>query len=360
MTALFYLVKEMWKENCKIAYKFKNANKWLIVPKDGYTVDGQSVAITGGKFKLVCDHNPYHDKLGRFTTASGAGGYVQASNIEEANKNGNSILGALYENNRIAGNLNLVARSELGNAGENWGLADYGKLPVEVANVMNRKISELGTKFNSKLTSIRPMNFMEYQTNKQAFASVSTAYSFASSKMVLNPAKLSDYNAMVGRVKSLSLKGYCVKIAQGKEAEYVATHEFAHTLVDMRSPLVGKQNFTKMDYGKVKQVRKEINNVYKRYAEEITSLKQRAMAEDKKAMELGNSSQNQEAKEMSANAFRNYFKLMDELKTKKVSDYALSNADEFMAECFTDVEIGANPSPYSVEVHDILTKHFGR
>lgn len=350
----------MWKENCKIAYKFKNANKWLIVPKEGFAVDGQPVAITDGGFKLVCDHNPYHDKLGRFTTASGAGGYVPANNIGEANKNGTDILGAMYENNRVAGNLHLVPRGELGYAGENWGLADYGSLPIEVANVMNSKIAELGTRFNSKLTSIRPMNFMEYQGNKQAFASVSTAYSFASSKMVLNPTKFGDFNAMVNRVKELSLKGYSVKIAQGKEAEYVATHEFAHTLVDFRSPLSEKNNFTKMDYGKVKQVRKEIKNVYKRYAEEMTSLKQRAMAEDKKAMELGSSTQSQEAKEMSANAFRNYFRLMDELKSKKVSDYALSNADEFMAECFTDVEIGANPSPYSVEVHGILTKHFGR
>ena len=58
----------MWKENCKIAYKFKSTNEWLVVPKDGYTVDGKTVAVVSDGFELKCDHNPYHDKLGRFTT----------------------------------------------------------------------------------------------------------------------------------------------------------------------------------------------------------------------------------------------------------------------------------------------------
>lgn len=48
------------------------------------------------------------------------------------------------------------------------------------------------------------------------------------------------------------------------------------------------------------------------------------------------------------------------LKEKKLSDYSLVNADEFMAEAFTNERIGNRSNPYGREVMQILTKYFGR
>ena len=38
---------------------------------------------------------------------------------------------------------------------------------------------------------------------------------------------------MVDRIKELKEKGYCVRVASGKEGSYIATHEFAHSFIDM-------------------------------------------------------------------------------------------------------------------------------
>lgn len=56
-------------ENCKIFYKFRNGD-CLVVPRDGFLVNGKCIDVCK-EDGINIDHNPYHDKRGRFTTKSG-------------------------------------------------------------------------------------------------------------------------------------------------------------------------------------------------------------------------------------------------------------------------------------------------
>lgn len=50
----------------------------------------------------------------------------------------------------------------------------------------------------------------------------------------------------------------------------------------------------------------------------------------------------------------------DKLKEVYVSKYANDSTGEFIAECFANACLCSNPSPYSVEVYELLEKYFGK
>jgi hypothetical protein len=96
-----------------------------------------------------------------------------------------------------------------------------------------------------------------------------------------------------------------------KIGEYVATHEFAHSMIDRESPL---KNYIGMDTKQFTKIRKEIKGIYNEY--------------------------------------------MDEISTMKLSRYSMENADEFMAEAFAQAKIGSEKGKYSDRVMEVLDKHF--
>jgi hypothetical protein len=98
-----------------------------------------------------------------------------------------------------------------------------------------------------------------------------------------------------------------------KIGEYVATHEFVHSMIDRESPL---KNYIGMDTKQFTKIRKEIKGIYNEY--------------------------------------------MDEISTMKLSRYSMENADEFMAEAFAQVKIGSEKGKYSDRVMEVLDKHFGK
>ena len=96
----------MWKENCKIAYKFKSTNEWLVVPKDGYTVDGKKVAVVSDGFELKCDHNPYHDKKGRFTSKGNTSGSLSILSTVKDSYGGEAFMVmSAMDGNKVAGTI---------------------------------------------------------------------------------------------------------------------------------------------------------------------------------------------------------------------------------------------------------------
>lgn len=96
----------MWKENCKIAYKFKSTNEWLVVPKDGYTVDGKKVAVVSDGFELKCDHNPYHDKKGRFTSKGNTSdGLSILSTVKDSYGGEAFMVMSAMDGNKVAGTI---------------------------------------------------------------------------------------------------------------------------------------------------------------------------------------------------------------------------------------------------------------
>jgi len=257
-------------------------------------------------------------------------------------------LAEAYERRRLEDGLKLTPYEELEGSALNPIAVDFGNLSDETQNVFARTITNLSNNYNTMLTSIRVMDKTEALGNT-AFAVTRNNYSLGSGELLINPLKCKDYDKMVGRLKELSESRYMPKLRAGTEGDYLMTHEFAHSLLQMENPLKESTNFVGMDYGPIKRARKEIENLYKKYLDEVKGLESAYKKAELDAL-LGDST----------DAFEEAKRLKDQLETVRISKYSLANSDEFMAEAFADSILGESPSKYSEEVAEILNKYFGR
>ena len=284
-----------------------------------------------------------------------------ATTVEQANGIGKSILGDIYERHRIENSLASTPRESFsdGSGGEEFApfKADYGKLSVETANTFNDTIDKFSLEFDTTLQKVRMMDEKEtFRANigSGVFASVWHDYETDGSTLTINPIKCADYGKLAERIKELSEAGYCAKVKPGLEGNYVPTHEFGHTLVDMITPLNKKRNWVGADYKKVERVRKEINSIYTRYISEIAKLEEEKKFWSDKFTNLDTPAlERQEAFDQVVNAKK-------KLKEKKISVYSMANADEFIAESFANEMIGEKSNPYGAEVMKVLREAFGR
>ena len=265
----------------------------------------------------------------------------------DVNASGSKMLSEAYERHRIKNGLTSVSYDDLGDSADNIVFANYGKMSVESATAFNDTIFELANEYDTPLQRIRTMTKNEFLGNGSSFAFVTHDYTVDSAELVINPAKCKEIAELADRIKDLSKRGYCVKISDDVAGRYVATHEFAHTLINFDQPLKKSTNWLGADYGKIKKARKEINDVYESYMSEVEKLtKAKKNAEFMAMMEV--TDENWKAASEATKA----------LNAVKLSDYSLQNADEFMAESFANEKIGVSSNPYSKAVMDILNKYF--
>ena len=267
----------------------------------------------------------------------------------DVNTQGTKMLSEAYERHRIKNGLTSVPYSELGDSADNIISANYGKMPVESATVFNNTISDLATEYDTPIQRIRPMTRDEFLGNSSNFAFVTHDYTVDSAELVINPAKFNDIEELKRRINDLSQRGYCVKIPASVAEKYIATHEFAHTLINLEQPLSNKTNWLGADYKKLRTARKEILDVYERYMADVADLTAKSKEAGLKAI--------LEASEETWQAAR---EATEALGRVKLSNYSLESADEFMAEAFTNEKIGVSSNPYSKEVLDILNRYFKR
>lgn len=253
-----------------------------------------------------------------------------------------------YEYHRTKNNLNVVPYEELKRENLDIISAEYKNLSKETADAFNNTITRLINEYDTPLQKIRSMT-KEESIGNSAFASVAHDYSFDNALMVINPVKCKDAEKLANRIKELSARGYAIKIQEGKELEYVPTHEFAHTLLNMSDPLVNKTNWVGADYKKIKEVRKEIKWIYDNYKFELKELENRAKNLELEFLTTFDVEKGEKAREL-------YLKI----EKIKLSDYSLNNVDEFLAEAFTHAKIGKGENEYSAQVMEILDKYFKR
>jgi dsDNA-specific endonuclease/ATPase MutS2 len=160
---------------------------------------------------------------------------------------------------------------------------------------------------------------------------------------------MKNYDDLIKRLKENVESGYIVDIPDNKMGEYVATHEFAHSLLGMKDKLSNKSNFTQMDYVPINQARKEIEKLYNDYLSELKPLQE---AYDSLSEEYFTTFDEAIAEKI--------VKVEDKLRELKISNYSLENADEFLAEAFTQHRIGTTKSKYSEKVAQILDRYFKR
>ena len=109
----------------------------------------------------------------------------------------------------------------------------------------------------------------EFFANKNSFAFVYHDYTTGVATMVYNPTKVKEYDALIERLQDLKENGYIPQIDDTRLGEYVTTHEFAHTFLDMDTKLKDSKNWVNEDYDKIRSVRKDIAAIYDEYAEKV-------------------------------------------------------------------------------------------
>lgn len=112
------------------------------------------------------------------------------------------------------------------------------------------------------------------------------------------------------------------------------------------------KNYVGIDVNYYLRARKEIVNVYDRYISDIGNLEAKKKAVEKRFLLASNQAE-------LAKIQKEFAPIKADLAARKISKYSLENADEFMAECFTDCIIGENPSMYSKEILEIIDRYWG-
>lgn len=278
------------------------------------------------------------------------------ADIKEANRAAEDMLGGLYERHRIDNDLRVVPLDELKAAGQRIVSAEFGNMSVESADVFTRTLSGLAAQYDTPLKSIRPVTKAEFMQYHNAFAAVTHDYTTDSANLIINVSKCKDMERLTRRITELAEDGYCIAVKKGLESQYVATHEFAHTLINLEQPLKNKTNWVGADYGKIKSARKEIKAIFADYTEEVRQLTVPVKELESKAFDAIIEGDIRKGEALQ----KQFFAAEERLKAVKLGEYSMSNADEFMAEAFTNEKIGVKSNPYAKRVVEVLDRYFGR
>ena len=231
--------------------------------------------------------------------------------------------------------LNLIKSS-------NSNYVDLEGIDVKIAEPIVDKIEELSSKYETTLQGYEIGKKGEFFLRMQTFATTEYNSATTYSKIIFNKSRISD----IERVKELSQKGWAVKIKEGLENRYIATHEFAHTIVP--NTTISLKNYVGYDIKPQQSARRELNRLFGEYKERVQAL-QREYKQAEFDVLMGDASAWQKAKDLKV-----------ELDSIKISEYSLANVDEFMAEAFTSHEIGTVHTEYEKRVMDVIIKYFGK
>lgn len=227
---------------------------------------------------------------------------------------------------------------------------DYTGVSVETAEAFNTTISGLSEEYMSGITQVRVADPKE-TFGARFFAKVEANDDIGQRTLLINPHKCKDNASMVDRIRALSDAGKCVRIPVGKEGEYVATHEFAHGLLNMGE---GGKSLVGMDWKKTRSARKEIRAMYQEYMDEIRGIE--AEIEELRKSPAFTDFSADPGEQMEA--FRKLKEARERLESIRISEYSMENADEFMAEAFTRNRIGLGRSKYTDRVMDVLDREY--
>lgn len=272
--------------------------------------------------------------------------------VDESSVSASEALMKLYEERRLKHGLNEVSAADLLNSSLNPISADFTGVSAQTAEIFSDTLQELMLEYDSGLTAIKVADKKE-TFGAKFFAQINHNNAVGQKTMIINPHRSGDYGKMIERVKQLQDKGYALKVPLGMEAKYIPTHEFAHTLIDMESPL---KNFIGLDTKPLKSCRKEIKAIYQEYMDEIKILQEEIEEINKNPVFADISSDTKDL----LDAFRQYYDAEEKLKSVKLSDYSMKSADEFFAEAFADARLNQGGSKYSRKIDEITNKYFGK
>ena len=262
--------------------------------------------------------------------------------IEQVNERGTKGIEKIVDNRIDSQNLNLVKPKDISKSAINPYSVDLTGIEAKNADVIVDTVEELSGKYKTTIQGYRTGKKGEFLGRSGTFATTEYNSTTASSDIVFNKAKVDD----IDRIKELSQKGWSVKVKEGLEDRYIATHEFAHTVVP--NTTIPLKNYVGYDIKPQQSARRELNALFGEYKEKVQGL-QREYKQTEFDFIMGDASAGEKART-----------LKSQLDGIKISDYSLENVDEFMAEAFTSHEIGTVHTEYEKRVMDIIVKYFGK
>ena len=226
--------------------------------------------------------------------------------------------------------------------------SDISSLGKDTQRVVAETIGDLTKKYDTPLTSVVTMDKNDLFFNRKAFAGVSHNYANDTAKMQINPLKCKNKAKMVERIKELREMGYCAYVPDDKMERYVFTHEFGHSILKITSELDGK-NFVGADFTKLRNARDEVVTIFNEYRKRIGELEATKRALEKKVIS-----------ELSQEAANESKKVIDEIKSIRISQYSLTDVNEFFAESFVYTEYGGVNNEYAMRVRNVIDRYFRR
>ena len=252
-----------------------------------------------------------------------------------------------YERRRQSQNLEMTPYSDAITAGVDPININLEKLDAKTRKAAEKVINRLSHDYDTSLTKIRTMTKTEtFGNNAFATTKQNTAYTHGFTEMLINPIKC-DYEKMVDRIKELRQNRYIPKIREGTEDQYIFTHEFAHTLINMQAPVTKSQNWVGLNLSEIRSARKEIEKIYDEYKQDIRE-REKEFKNAEFDVIMGNTSDSQAA-----------LKAKERLDAVRISRYSLENSDEFMADSFAQVKLAEKHSPYAERAVNVLNKYYG-
>lgn len=226
---------------------------------------------------------------------------AEASSIEELNE---AVLGELKQYGAVA--------------------VDYSKMDIDTAKEQAAQFAKLANEYKTDCIEIR--------AGKLDLSTRAHVVRVGSSKECILEYSRFEYATSERHVRRMTeavARGYAPKIDAKNIPIATTTHEFLHTILDI------KQAKT---HGFFPDAVKEIESVKRRYELALTRIEKQYIVE--KSID-------------SATRER----LRQEIF---ISEYAKENINEWAAEAFTQAKLSSNPSPYAKELLAIIDKYFRR
>lgn len=256
--------------------------------------------------------------------------------VASANRSATDAIRNIYEYRKNDLGINYMPFDE------KYNHASFNGMDEQLAASAAQQFSDLVKEYNTTCTSINVERMEAFGVP----ASTLPNWNVQNSTITFNKAIVKDGDSFRERMRKAVEKGQFPDMAEEDYDKYVITHEFAHTLMDFDSSL---KNYVGADTTNIKKARKEIRDIREKYMEEINELSKLKREAELKVLISSDEKAWETAKDLS-----------EKISRIKISKYADSNVDEFMAEAFTDAKIGRSPSSYSKEVEKVLDRYFKR
>lgn len=275
-----------------------------------------------------------------------------AASIEQENQRGSNAVIETYEKRLKETGVRLVSGEDLAKMNP----VDYGNVDPRAADACNRVLEKYAGQYNSWLSTVN----VDFSVDANVGGATGISGAGGTGYIRLNGKQMKDYDKMVEMIRHNGLEGHGVKVKPEYYDQYVITHEYGHTLLNEE---MTKKSNAGVDTEVYKKAMKEAKQVYREYQQEYHDLSNRVIMLKNEEIKLNDAYMDDDADildlmERGKKLVAELRETEEKLASVTISHYANIDINEFIAEAWTEREIGENPGKYSQQIGGIIDKYF--